>query len=378
MPPASYKTLTFAGKVYTFPFSTRFRRHNAAELERMGESVQRGIQAAIRVYHDTDLNLADCVLDGEGRMTLAILHNLPRERVPIYDHGKLSHNDAYGIARTLNDDRRMDDAASIAIRRQERIEREAALRRRGASLRMIAEAEGVSEGQVRKDLKIAGIRRPRVVSGVDGVRYHLRPKNYQPEPGQEPGQEAEPGAGSAPDSEQNGTMDAPAEFEHEQTEVTYFQGDGGQDESEVRTGTHPVESEGVPAHSDEPVQIRSYPQRLPAYFRPGNHTDPDHPFADILAKMTALTTALTTALNGNDPHNKALLAYLLEVQGHRPRSPLFVNNRMKMVEGKHFGPQFIGLRALRALIRLAGEEGRRKPETLLKAYNEAADLEGDE
>jgi len=55
----------------------------------------------------------------------------------------------------MNDVRRHEDADTRALRAQKRRERVAAARSEGQSLRAIAEAEGVSETQVRNDLKAA-------------------------------------------------------------------------------------------------------------------------------------------------------------------------------------------------------------------------------
>jgi hypothetical protein len=145
------RTITYDGTEYRCPFSTSFRRHTATELDAMRESIAaQGVLNPVRIYYDLDTDDAFCILDGEGRLTVAIELGAA---VPFLDMGPLETEAAYAIAKTLNDARRHDDPAAIAARRAERIQRVAQARSEGQSTRAIAEAEGVSQMQVRRDLE---------------------------------------------------------------------------------------------------------------------------------------------------------------------------------------------------------------------------------
>ena len=64
-----------------------------------------GVLNTVRLYYDTTLNLPNCVLDGEGRLGLAA--ELDLDRVPLHDQGRLTTEEAYYLALTLNDARRL-------------------------------------------------------------------------------------------------------------------------------------------------------------------------------------------------------------------------------------------------------------------------------
>jgi hypothetical protein len=168
------RTITYDGTEYRCPFSTSFRRHTATELDAMRESIAaQGVLNPVRLYYDLDTDDAFCILDGEGRLTVAIELGAA---VPFLDMGPLETEAAYAIAKTLNDARRHDDPAAIAARRAERIQRVAQARSEGESLRAIAEKEGVSQVQVRRDLEEA--------SGEPGGSPDME------EPPEEPAEEA--------------------------------------------------------------------------------------------------------------------------------------------------------------------------------------------
>jgi ParB-like chromosome segregation protein Spo0J len=185
------RTITYDGTEYRCPFSTSFRRHTATELDAMRESIAaQGVLNPVRLYYDLDTDDAFCILDGEGRLTVAIELGAA---VPFLDMGPLETEAAYAIAKTLNDARRHDDPAAIAARRAERVQRVAQARSEGESLRAIAEKEGVSHQQVARDLEehaadvstVTGVTvdkpaAPETVTGRDGkVRPATRKK---PEP----------------------------------------------------------------------------------------------------------------------------------------------------------------------------------------------------
>jgi hypothetical protein len=124
--PADMKTVTYQGKTYPCPLSPRFRRHDEAERERMDESGD--IEYPVLLYRDTDLELDNCVMDGEGRLETAARTGAALK----FEHrGGLTTDAAYKRAVALNDARRHDDPESIRQRRADRVERRGEARVRG-------------------------------------------------------------------------------------------------------------------------------------------------------------------------------------------------------------------------------------------------------
>ncbi len=339
------KTIMYGGVKYSFPFSEHFRRHTPDELTRIRESLEAPggkIQTALRSYFDTDLNVPNCILDGEGRMMVLSQLNVPKNPHLIYDHGRLTTQQARDIAEILNDARRMDDFTAIEARRAERQQRVLAARQTGKSLRAIGAKEGVSQTQVARDLKGASgvthvtpdIKTTEKIEGLDGKLYPATiPK--------------------APE----GTFSlVGVDCEEDPPQAS------------AAASSPPTTSAGAKEFL--------VPDRLPPWFQPGNHVDPDHPFYDVKLKLTALKKAMNKAM-GHETHGAKLLQYLLAVQSQKPKLPNFVLPRALTKDDKHYGAIFIWLDGLRALVDQAGRDGTKRPNTLLKLFQEALS-EGDE
>lgn len=352
------KTIEFNGTVYTSPLSDRFRRHSESESAGMRASIAAlGVRVAVRLYHDTTLDIPDCVLDGEGRLGFAA--ELGLKQVPFFHEGKLSTEDAYALAKTLNDERRHDDPAEVQKRRAERIERVVVARTEGKSLRAIAEAEDVSAEQVRRDLITAGVT---PVTGGADVSGESPVTPVTPElPKVITGRDGKPYAASKPKPEQD--LDPDDVFEWG-------------DDADNETG-EPVEREPEQPPAMDPN--RSYPKPRPAWMTGGNKVDPDHPHADVLKAMTALVKAVNKALARDDAAGAALKANLSEftklvkVRQVLHTSGLVLNGAVTSPAAK-----FVGMSLLRSLVRkstkkmtpaqlrkLFEENGAAPPETVL-------------
>lgn len=204
--PVPIKTLTVGGTVYHLTLAGRFRPHTPAELQAIKESVRAGgIRRDVRTYRDTTLGLDNCVLDGIARLTVA--KDLGLDAVPVKKCGSLTTEEAYREAIVHNDHRRHDSPEELQKRRRERVERVAGLRAAGKSLPVIAELEGVSIAQVRRDLdehsglpggkpepksEGAGVLggtpapAPAATTGKDGKAYRIIPAKAAPAPAPTP------------------------------------------------------------------------------------------------------------------------------------------------------------------------------------------------
>ena len=168
----------------------------------MVESVRTlGVQVPVKLYRDTTLGLEDAVLDGEGRVEAAVAAGVD---FPVEHSGPMTIAVAYELAKVFNDHRRQDIPEAIQRRRAERVERVAAARAEGKSLRTIAGEEGVRESTVRNDLRDAGAQgcAPAVekVVGRDGKSYPATtpppPKaDSVSDPAGDPGEELAPAGG---------------------------------------------------------------------------------------------------------------------------------------------------------------------------------------
>lgn len=342
------------GTVYTCTMHDRFRPHSREErayfIETIGGSPELGVKGfvrtAIRLYYDTTLDKDNCVLDGQGRLTTVKLLGLTD--FPKYHHGRMTTEDAYAEAKILNDCRRHEvDRGQIESRRHE----VATLRAKGMSMRQIAKEVGTSLSTVRDDVNAlraaGGEPDPDVVVGSNG-------KSYSP---------------TAPEQEQ-------------EEEVADMSGDHPEDEDvETFSLDDPDDGPPEPAVPTPAYDARAdLPPAAPAWMKPGDHSDPDHPFHEILQAATRLTTLLTKALasasgEDADANSERLLRYLLAVQQNKPVIGNLVLPRRKIEGDKHLKDQFIGLRGLRRIIKLAGESTARKDKTILKEFT---DPEGDD
>ena len=176
------KALKYKGISYACPFSDKFRRHSAAEAKELSESIaEHGILHPVRVYFDTTNNWHNCILDGEGRMEAAIAVGT---KVPLHDCGRMTNEEAYSLACSLNDARRHDDAEAVKARKAARLVRVVEKNARGESTRKIAQDEGISQSQVLRDLADAGeppgSPEPKPIKGRDGKTYKVKPKAAKP------------------------------------------------------------------------------------------------------------------------------------------------------------------------------------------------------
>ncbi|MCE9566553.1 MAG: ParB/RepB/Spo0J family partition protein [Planctomycetes bacterium] len=96
---------------------------------------------------------------------------------------------------------------------------------------------------------------------------------------------------------------------------------------------------------------------------------PDHPHAKLLQAIVNLASRISAEVNDAEPDAK-IRRYLLDIG--------FVFPRAKIVGERHYGWQCVGLRGLYRVVKLAGLPGKtRAKEKLLKAYQDAAQPEGD-
>lgn len=169
------KTVTYNGGTYPCPLSELFVRHTDDERETMRHytaAVGNRVLVPVRLYHDTTLGKPNCVLDGEGRLEIAA--ELGLAKVPFVDEGKLTSEEAFERAKVFNDARRQDTPEAV---RKRRIERVAEKRAAGKSLQTIADEEGVSKAQIRRDINCAppGTVEPEEVVGKDGKTRTAKP-----------------------------------------------------------------------------------------------------------------------------------------------------------------------------------------------------------
>lgn len=332
------RVIEVGGQVYHCTLSGRFRRHTPEELDGVRESVRvRGVQVPIRLYHDTDLDLGGCVLDGEGRLTVVAELDSLSLNVPTYYHGSLSTDEAYELAKTLNDCRRHDDPEAVRRRRQERIGKVAELRQEGKSLRAIADEVGVSAPQVLRDLEDAeeaGVTpvTPDRVTGQDGKTYPA----------------------ASPEPEDRGDAWEPPE-------------DGGSDDL---CGSDADDELAPPV--DTPPQPSLEASRTPARRQgPPPVLDKSHPFYDLLNALAGLSGRFTRAMASE--HGAKLKDYLTRVQLQKPVAPRMVEHRAITIEGKSYGARFVHLRGLYRLVRMAGMPGNTKDAKLLAEFTKTGD-----
>jgi hypothetical protein len=194
------------GAMYRFVFAALFRRHTPVERARLEASIRRhGVRVRVLTY-DSPTWGRRCVIDGVSRLELAAeiaTDETIHLAVPVQHLGELSDDVARELALTLNSDRRHLTPEEQQAARRERVDRVAAARAEGDSLRTIAEREGVSEKQVREDLKAAGAEgsAPDRIHGADGKSYPAVPPRSVQEDGGAEGSAPDGGGaeGSAPD-----------------------------------------------------------------------------------------------------------------------------------------------------------------------------------
>jgi hypothetical protein len=148
-------TITYRGKTYTVLFPDLLRPLTADEREDLRQDVRRN-----GVLVPVVLDENDGIIDDINRLTIAAEEESPgggsvKVHVPFDVRRGLSAKAKRDLALSLNVHRRHLDAEDLRRLRGERIRRVAEGRRQGKSTRRLAEDEGVSESQVREDLKAA-------------------------------------------------------------------------------------------------------------------------------------------------------------------------------------------------------------------------------
>lgn len=184
-------TIRVGKKEYTVLFPDLFRQLDVRQLTQLRKSIrQRGVRVPIVVDE------SDGIIDGINRARIA--SEIGLSSIPVVVCNSLTGDGKKQLAISLNADRRHLTQQEQAEFRAQRIKRVAERRRNGESTRTIAEAEGVSQAQVRHDLKDATEQGCSVepengrVMGADGKE---RPATRQPRDADEPGTGTVPGGG---------------------------------------------------------------------------------------------------------------------------------------------------------------------------------------
>lgn len=299
------KTIELDGLVYYCPLSGRFRRHDAEERERMDEC--KAFRAPVLTYHDTTLKLDPCLVDGEGRVESSVRSGAGLR----FEHlGDMTTDQAYELAKELNDARRHEDPESIRQRRQETV---ASKRSEGKSIRTIAGEMGVPKSTVADDL--SGVRRrtpePETVTGEDGKTYPAtRPEPAPVEPEPEPESDDESAADTLP--------------------------------------------------PDEPER--------PAYPFTPPPAPPPHVFADLMNAVVSLNRLLTTAIGRDTPQAGRLKTYLTHARLIEYTPEKFAQG--KRTEARAV---FLPLKGVRRVIDLAGaDEPERSEKDIRTLYDIAS------
>ncbi len=139
-------TYTLSGRTFHLLFPDLLRPLSSEELADLQESIlANGLQMPIVTDEE------DGVIDGGHRLEVAWANDL--EDIPVQVVTGLDLEGKRNLALGLNLARRHLTQEELQEQRQQRIGRVATARREGDSLRTIAEKEGVSLGQVQRDLQ---------------------------------------------------------------------------------------------------------------------------------------------------------------------------------------------------------------------------------
>ncbi len=176
---------------YRVPFAELFRDLKPAEERELRNSIAAvGVKHVVHVYHSPTWG-DSCVIDGANRLRIGaeLGKTVPTETLNVTDE------EARRLAEDLNAARRQVTPEEATAARAKRIERVAEKRTEGKSIPVIAEEEGVSIGQVQRDIekaKESGLSgdKPEKVTGKDGKKQPStrqgRPKKPKPETPPEP------------------------------------------------------------------------------------------------------------------------------------------------------------------------------------------------
>jgi ParB/Sulfiredoxin domain len=203
------KAVTVGQRTFTLPFADLLPELSERELTDLREDIRcNGVVVPIIVDEH------DGVIDGVHRLILAAEVGLTD--VPVVVRAGLTHARKTALAISINADRRQLGPETIKRLKAERVGRVVAARREGMSYRKIAEQEGVSEKQVREDLKKATAEgyavdpRGGQVKCKDGrtrsATRKRKPKPRQPSAAQRPATvaPAEPATGTSPGKSSDG------------------------------------------------------------------------------------------------------------------------------------------------------------------------------
>ncbi len=165
---------------YTVLFPELVRQLRPAERAAMRESIKaHGVQDSVHVDE------RDGIIDGANRLRLASELGQSVTRIV---HMGLNEAQKRKLALSLNLDRRHLGPRELEEARTARIGRVKEKRKEGKSTRKIAEEEGVSQKQVRNDIKEAseypysGAALPEMTTGRDGREYPAKRPEPKPEP----------------------------------------------------------------------------------------------------------------------------------------------------------------------------------------------------
>lgn len=344
------QTVTHGLKTFALPFAELFRPLTAAEDAALRASARAvGIGHPVFTY-DSDTFGRDCVIDGANRLRIASEEELDIriEKLRVTDE----------VARTLAEDlnavRRQVTPQEAKEARARRIGQVAEMRQAGQSLRAIAAEVGVSVPQVRRDLEEAGVTSAQVptVTGVDGKVYRAPTAHLTTD---EPDRRAD----GTPDEPDRGDAWEPEDDEDDGGELA-DDGDDADPDGEV----------------DESLPVPAFDASRPR--RPGKPPKPidkDHPYYDVLMKFTALNAAITKVLRADK--GKELVEAMRDAQKGTHHLPFlfFTSDQYVRGEIKSQTVKFVGLHAMRTLIRKVGEwKGKGKPGRAAKVYQAALEV----
>lgn len=279
---------------YARPFAALFRPLTAAERTELTASIrQHGVRYPAKVYQSREHGRA--VIDGANRLDICDVLGIA---CPVEDLGHLSEDTATELAEQLNHCRRhlsAGDWQRMAADRAERVKRVAERRRAGQSIRTIAADEGVSPGQVQRDLEAATVSGDTVlpddnqIVGKDGVkRSATRP------------------------------ADEPELFAGEVT-----------GEGDVNTEPTPPEPFTSPKGKPPPPKVE-YPE----------------PYQGLLDGLTELSRRFTLFVNSDD--SERFREYVGELKLG------WINyTKSKIKDGKKINPSFVAFQGLRQLLKLS-------------------------
>jgi hypothetical protein len=188
----SKPTVTYQGKTYTVLFPDLLRPLTKVERFSLADDIRaKGVLVPVVVDENNG------IIDGINRLTIAAEESKV-ETVPFDVRPGLSAKAKRDLAFSLNVPRRHLTPAQQQEARQQRVGRVAEARRQNKSTRAIAEAEGVSEKQVREDIKKATAEGYAVepeggkVTGRDGKTRPAKKPPAPPKPEPKAAEEPQP------------------------------------------------------------------------------------------------------------------------------------------------------------------------------------------